>query len=82
MPVLAAEVPEVALGLTLHSVALVWDGHLGRMLEADPPPLVGSVFMGEPLGNLLMAARSRWMIGGEGTASDHPLTAGLTGGRG
>ncbi len=35
--------------------------------------------MGEPLGNVLMAARSRWMIGGEGTAPDHPLTAGLTG---
>jgi hypothetical protein len=37
LPVLAAEVPEVALGLTLHRAALVWDGHLGRMLEAEPP---------------------------------------------
>jgi hypothetical protein len=32
--------------------------------------------MAEPLIPLLMAARSRWMIGGEGTGADHPLVAG------
>ncbi len=32
--------------------------------------------MAEPLIPLLMAARSRWMIGGEGMGADHPLVAG------
>lgn len=32
--------------------------------------------MAEPLIPLLMAARSRWMIGGEGMVADHPLVAG------
>ena len=35
--------------------------------------------MAEPLGTVLMAARSRWMIGGEGAAADHPLVAGASG---
>lgn len=37
LPVVASEVPAVALGLTLQRAALVWDGHLGRMLEAETP---------------------------------------------
>jgi hypothetical protein len=32
--------------------------------------------MAESLGNVLMAARSRWIIGGAGAAPDHPLVAG------
>ncbi|MFN5995787.1 MAG: DUF5691 domain-containing protein [Paracoccaceae bacterium] len=32
--------------------------------------------MAEPLIPLLLAARSRWMIGGEGAVADHPLLAG------
>lgn len=31
--------------------------------------------MAEPLPRILMAARSRWMIGGEGVTADHPLLA-------
>lgn len=34
--------------------------------------------MAEPLGSLLIAARTRWMIGGEPAAIDHPLTHGQT----
>ncbi len=37
LPVLAADVPAVALGLPLGRSAMIWDGHLGRMLEADTP---------------------------------------------
>ncbi len=37
LPVLAADVPEVALGLPLHRGAMLWDGHLGRMLDARTP---------------------------------------------
>ncbi len=33
--------------------------------------------MAEPLGTVLMAAQSRWMIGGEGVPPDHPFVAGL-----
>jgi Family of unknown function (DUF5691) len=32
--------------------------------------------MAEPLGTLLMAMRSRWMIGGEGAVPEHPLAQG------
>lgn len=35
--------------------------------------------MAEPLISILMAARSRWMIGGEGVSPDHPLVAGASG---
>jgi hypothetical protein len=34
--------------------------------------------MAEPLIPILMAARSRWMIGGDGVAHEHPLVAGLS----
>lgn len=34
--------------------------------------------MAEPLEQILAAARSRWMIGGEAALPDHPLTAGQT----
>jgi hypothetical protein len=37
LPVLAADVPAVALGLPLGRAAMIWDGHLGRMLEAETP---------------------------------------------
>lgn len=37
LPVLAAEVPEVALGLPLERGAMLWDDHQGRMLEAETP---------------------------------------------
>lgn len=37
LPVLAADVPAVALSLPLSRAAMVWDGHLGRMLEAETP---------------------------------------------
>jgi hypothetical protein len=37
LPVLAADVPEVALGLPLGRAAMIWDGHQGRMLEAETP---------------------------------------------
>ena len=37
LPVLAADVPVVALGLPLLRAAMVWDGHQGRMLEAETP---------------------------------------------
>ena len=37
LPVLASDVPAVALGLPLGRAAMVWDGHLGRMLEAETP---------------------------------------------
>lgn len=37
LPVLAEDVPEVALGLQLSRAAMVWDGHQGRMLEAETP---------------------------------------------
>ena len=37
LPVLAEDVPEVALGLPLGRAAMIWDGHLGRMLEAETP---------------------------------------------
>ncbi len=37
LPVLAADVPEVALGLPLGRGAMIWDGHQGRMLEAETP---------------------------------------------
>lgn len=37
LPVLAADVPAVALGLPLQRAAMIWDGHLGRMLDAETP---------------------------------------------
>lgn len=37
LPVLAADVPAVALGLPLLRAAMIWDGHLGQMLEAETP---------------------------------------------
>ncbi len=37
LPVTAAEVPPVALGLPLQRAAMLWDGHLGRMLQAETP---------------------------------------------
>ena len=37
LPVLASDVPAVALGLPLRRGAMVWDGHMGRMLEAETP---------------------------------------------
>lgn len=37
LPVSAAEVPDLLLGLPLHRAALLWDGHIGRMLEAETP---------------------------------------------
>jgi hypothetical protein len=37
LPVLASDVPAVALGLPLLRGAMVWDGHMGRMLEAETP---------------------------------------------
>lgn len=37
LPVLASDVPAVALGLPLQGGAMVWDGHMGRMLEAETP---------------------------------------------
>ncbi len=37
LPVLASGVPEVALGLPLFRGTMVWDGHLGRMLDAETP---------------------------------------------
>ncbi|MFM2391293.1 MAG: hypothetical protein RLZZ437_2848 [Pseudomonadota bacterium] len=37
LPVLAEDVPAVALGLPLLRAAMVWDGHQGRMLEAETP---------------------------------------------
>ncbi len=37
LPVLGSDVPAVALGLPLQRGAMVWDGHMGRMLEAETP---------------------------------------------
>jgi hypothetical protein len=37
LPVLAAEVPVIALGLSLQRAAMIWDGHMGRMLQAETP---------------------------------------------
>lgn len=37
LPVLASDVPAVALGLPFQRGAMVWDGHMGRMLEAETP---------------------------------------------
>lgn len=37
LPVMASDVPAVALGLPLQRGAMVWDGHMGRMLEAETP---------------------------------------------
>jgi hypothetical protein len=37
LPILAADVPAVALGLPLQRAAMVWDGHIGRMLDAETP---------------------------------------------
>ncbi len=37
LPVLASDVPAVALGLPLDRAVMIWDGHLGRMLEAETP---------------------------------------------
>lgn len=37
LPVLAADVPEVAFGLSLSRAVMLWDGHQGRMLEAETP---------------------------------------------
>lgn len=35
LPVQASDVPAVALGLPLTRAAMLWDGHQGRMLEAE-----------------------------------------------
>ena len=37
LPVLGSDVPAVALGLPLARAAMIWDGHQGRMLEAETP---------------------------------------------
>lgn len=37
LPVAAAEVPELLLGLPLHRAAMLWDGNIGRMLDAQTP---------------------------------------------
>lgn len=37
LPVAAADVPEFLLGLPLHHAAMLWDGHIGRMLDAETP---------------------------------------------
>jgi hypothetical protein len=37
LPVLASDVPDLAFGLPLRRAAMLWDGHLGRMLEAETP---------------------------------------------
>ncbi|NJS40442.1 MAG: hypothetical protein HC783_17165 [Rhodobacteraceae bacterium] len=36
-PVAAADVPGLLLGLPLHRAAMLWDGHIGRMLDAETP---------------------------------------------